>query len=328
MSEPLLITGRAKMSGVAFKKWLNCPISESANGARSLVPGHSTILDALVNFVQTICASSLGQNYLLCRYDKSAKELQFALCLVDASVDWLRQQADDLVEIIQCAPSIAHIELIDLGNAPDWWGHWIEDIPLLGSPETQVDWLDASIRINLFKSRDLSLASPENLVQIAWPFVTDGQDVIVTIPAIKDWVDSDGAEIKPEETFVLAGANHTTFRELCASFYSDGHWVWWCNFFGTQAPQNLGDCRTHLPKAHIMDPDWGSSFVTLGNTAWSEAYDDSKPPYERLHIKPLEIDGASFTRISKSHQFKDQYRSYCYTRLGLCEEVINLTPNE
>jgi hypothetical protein len=108
----------------------------SANAELGLVPGHSTILDALVNFVQTICASSLGQNYLLCRYDKSAKELQFALSLVDASVDWLRQQADDLVEIIQCAPSIAQIELLDLGNAPDWWGDWIEDIPTLGLPET------------------------------------------------------------------------------------------------------------------------------------------------------------------------------------------------
>lgn len=321
MSEPLLITGRAKISGAAFKRWLNSPVSVAAKGELSLVPGHSTILDALVSFVQTICSSSLGQNYLLCRYDKSAKELQFALCLVDASVEWLRQQADDLVEIIQCAPSIAHIELIDLDNAPEWWGDWIEDIPTLGLPETQADWLDASIRIHLFKSRNLSHASPENLVRIDGPFFTDGQDVIAIIPAIKDWIESDGAEIKPEETFVLVGANHTTFRELCESFYSDGHWVWWCNFFCANPPKNLGDCRTHLPKAHIMDPEWGTSFITLGNTAWSEAYDDSKPPYERLYVKPLEIDGASFTRIGKSHQFKDKNRHYCYSRLGLCEDL-------
>lgn len=327
MAEPLVFYAELNISRKGFGSWLALPFS--AGGGPPV-----RILDYLAEALAAAFDPVTG-NYLLCRHDKAEKQLQFAVCLADGSSAAATALEHTLQEMLQgvstCLPKrksrlaeaagpVVRWPLAPQAEDPQmpaWLAEWLQALPALAGPESQKQWLDREILTRLDSINRIARATPENPERIGWLY-TDGSQVYANV-AGKTIMEEDpaapgGWRYGSTEAvgYVQEGANPRTCRALADSYYTDGNLLWYCNIFSGNPPQALAWCEGLTPQTYRFDCDI-DTLVTLGDRAWSEAFDDDKPPHERLYLKCTEIDGASFTRTLKSidcDAFSDRLRQY------------------
>ena len=326
MAEPLISYAELGISQKGFRAWLAMPFASGQSRAvRSI--------DCLVEFLMEACGIGTG-NCLLCRYDKADKQLRFALYMADGSTAASRDASGNLQHILLSAllclpknrknspllatniithwPAETHSCNSDV---PGWLMEWLECLPLGEGILTQSEWLDHEI-LELIASIDMiATASPENPSRIGWLY-TDGVHVFADV-AGKTILTEDPASLNGQRMeftepvqYVLEGAIPQKMRALADAYYTDGNILWYCNIFSGNAPQALDDCRGNVPTVYRFSDADISTLITMGDRAWSEAYDDTRPPHERLYVKCTDIDGASFARNAGMFSFSDRLRHY------------------
>lgn len=354
MAEPLLIYSEVPLSFAAFKRWLALPSASVENdrptGAENFV---GSVCGLIASYIQRACDPATG-NYLMCRYDRTQKALQFAACLYDGSTSDAREDARRLAAIARSAiacqrgnaksgyivaaldelnwPPAQHVDegrTASLGKdhvdvMPAWFVAWTSALATLGPLESQMEWIDRLILDELRQNALLQQASPERPVRIGWLY-TDGQQVYASVAGKSFYVDDPDApdgqrmERTPDAFYFLEGANPRTMRALCDDYYTDGNLLWHCNIFSGEMPQALAYCKGHTPSIYKFVDSSIDSLVVMGDSAWNVAYDDSKPPQHRYHVRHTAIDGNTFERIAATRSFRDCRRRYAFDeRTGLC----------
>ncbi|WP_293761800.1 hypothetical protein [uncultured Aquitalea sp.] len=334
MAEPLILFAEAPLSARGFKQWLASPLTQTD------CPGIE-VADFLADLLGNACGTSAG-NFLLCRHDASTRQLQLAVCLYDGTTEWaqtlaaqlhtLCRQADDFRAKREKRPSVVGQWDDMTENAPaspPWLETWLAGLDELPMPEEQTQWLDSKILSKLACRNAILSASPEQPVYIGWLY-TDGKAVYADVAG--KTIYNDAPDIPEGQRFsftervcyVLEGLKPESVRQLSECFYTDGETLWYCNVFSGNPPQALGWCDGRTPQIHHLTDTVPDTLVVLGDNAWSEAFDDSKVPHERLYVKQLAVEGETFRREGKSPRFQDRLRQYrFYERLGLCPQQGN-----
>lgn len=333
MAEPFFLCVEARFSQKNFKNWLSTPLE--LNGV-----SNGLVVDCLANFLADFC-DGVSQNYLLCRYEKSTKALQFAIHIYDGSTQIPERFIDEVILSIDRAAGDGrgakiHVwpaeaiklslleNVIHCNDEPVWLMEWLNNLSSFSQASSQANWIDHSILQRLADLNRIASASPENPIHIGWLY-TDGVAVYAHVSGKTILHDDPAAqhgysmEFTEPVLYVLEGANPKKMRVLSDNYYSDGNFLWHCNVMSGNSPIVLGTCEDHVPRVFkFAQDDFWDALIVMGNKAWSEACDDTKPTHERLFVKTVEVDGPSFHRVSNGIYFEDQFRRYCIDeRLGL-----------
>jgi hypothetical protein len=332
MSEPLFACAAVPLSLAAFQRWLASPAGPSW-------PGEPSVLSALTRFLMDACDMA-ANNHLLCRYDKSRKELQLAAHLQDGSTAYARQAAQALGGLAAQANAqrkgrqiaslcvVAALDEIDWTDTeagfrpPPWFRKWVNAIAILGPPLAQGHWIAGDILNAVAQAQSQLNASTAHPARIGW-LHTDGKQVYARTHPYHFYRDDPEAPggVRMDSTeeclYVLEGVDPRSIRQIDEDFYLDGGKL--LHFNGSHPPQWLEIGGTETARVYRLVDSVPDAVVVMGDAAWNGAYDDDQPPESRFYVKRTEVDGASFERIGATVRFRDGKRRYrVVDRLGLC----------